>query len=914
MEFSAENASLDRSLNLDDQCSWDGDASPTSYSSCEGSDLDRYCSANSALGTASICSSVGRRADSLLDRSISHSERCSRSLSDSKSPGEGSAPCQCFSDGTGSALNSDDEEDGEIGGKVGDHHNDGEKAITDGFLEDEDGSLSGWGTDDEDGNHQRGNEGLFFQPSRESNSQAGNPLLMTSFVAFGANDWDEFVQEETGGEDLSSLSLYHSEHTNQQPGRLDMEGSNSVPVMDHASDLPPDGLKQGDLRDIPVISYSSTPQVLNQCIESVSSCELDVDGDSGLRVFGNNTLDQLHSVSSMTFHGAEVGSHDSSMASGFLLMEKNGHESCLKKIDEEKSVEECHLVDEVKKLSVNDTYEEMVLEMEEILLDSGKSWGPWVGLPSEINTTKQSHHFRDGSSTASTSGTDEAFLPIRNSSKIDWVEVVGAKQKQGDVSLGERLVGVKEYTSYRLRVWSGNDQWEIERRYRDFFAFYKQLKILFSDSGLPFPSPWSNVGRESLKFFGNASPSVVSERSTLIQDCLRSILHSRLPIGAPRILAVFLSPNGAVSNSVLPNTLMTGFLQNAGDDNAEVSHCTETSPEVASPMGKTIALILQLRPNKSIRQLLEAQNYACAACHTHLNVRNTLFQELVQKLKWNKPRCCEYTGQLFCSSCHTNDTAVLPAKVLHLWDFSLYPVSQLAKAYLESIYDQPMLCVSAVNPLLFSKVPALLHVMSVRKRIAAMFPYLRCPFRTSIQRGLGFRKHLLESNDFFALRDLVDLSKGAFAALPVIVETISSKIFEHITQQCLVCCDAGVPCAARQSCDDPTSFIFPFQQDDEAVTCLSCGSLFHKACFSKLKGCSCGKSSRTDSREDSTEQMTINGNGKEFDGLLDRFVRPSDALSGMFSNLFSKARPDKMLQSKSSSPVILMGSLPSTSL
>lgn len=77
-----------------------------------------------------------------------------------------------------------------------------------------------------------------------------------------------------------------------------------------------------------------------------------------------------------------------------------------------------------------------------------------------------------------------------------------------------------------------------------------------------------------------------------------------------------------------------------------------------------------------------------------------------------------------------------------------------------------MLCVSAVNPVLFSKVPALLHVMSVRKRIAAMFPYLRCPFRGSIQRGLGFRRHLLESNDFFALRDLVDLSKGVFAGKP----------------------------------------------------------------------------------------------------------------------------------------------------
>ncbi|MCI46109.1 phox (PX) domain protein, partial [Trifolium medium] len=75
----------------------------------------------------------------------------------------------------------------------------------------------------------------------------------------------------------------------------------------------------------------------------------------------------------------------------------------------------------------------------------------------------------------------------------------------------------------------------------------------------------------------------------------------------------------------------------------------------------------------------------------------------------------------------------------------------------------PMLCVTAVNPFLLSKVPALLHVMSVRKKIGTMLPYVRCPFRRSINKGVGNRRYLLESNDFFALRDLIDLSKGVFA-------------------------------------------------------------------------------------------------------------------------------------------------------
>lgn len=76
-----------------------------------------------------------------------------------------------------------------------------------------------------------------------------------------------------------------------------------------------------------------------------------------------------------------------------------------------------------------------------------------------------------------------------------------------------------------------------------------------------------------------------------------------------------------------------------------------------------------------------------------------------------------------------------------------------------------MLCVSAVNPFLFSKVPALQHVANIRNRIAAMLPYVRCPFRRSIDKGLGSRRYFLDSNDFFALRDLIDLSKGIFSGM-----------------------------------------------------------------------------------------------------------------------------------------------------
>jgi len=559
-------------------------------------------------------------------------------------------------------------------------------------------------------------------------------------------------------------------------------------------------------------------------------------------------------------------------------------------------------------------FDDMVQEMEHILLNSGEPHESGSFTDNRVSSAHQDQHFRDGSTTASTSGTEDAYVcPLpRCPSKIDSVEVVGAKQRTGDVSFGERMVGVKEYTVYLLKVRSGEDEWEIERRYREFYALYQQLKPFFFEKGLSLPPTWIDVEKESSKIFGNASPDVVNGRSGLIQDCLCSLLVSNYPFGTPAPLVNFLLPGTPAYEHSFLKTLIPRSLQRLSSDlHAKDSDCNGALHEDANLMGKTISLVVEDRPRKSTRQLLEFQHYNCAGCHRHLDGGRTLLQEFVQTIGWNKPRFCAYTGQLFCASCHTNDTAVLPARVLHHWDFSLYQVSQLAKAYLDSIYDQPMLCVSAVNPFLFTKVPALLNIMSIRKKIAAILPCVQCPFRNSIFRGLGVRRYLLDGNGFFALRDLVDLSKGAFAALPVKVQTISNRILLHVSEQCLVCYDAGIPCAARQACDDPLALIFPFQED-EATRCGSCGSIFHKQCFRKTSDCPCSKTASTGTKIVALEQALDGGSNSMSTDLI---APPSfSSSSGFFSGIFSRARPEKIWKPRNSSPVILMGSLPDTSL
>ncbi|KAK8657051.1 hypothetical protein V6N13_035314 [Hibiscus sabdariffa] len=547
-------------------------------------------------------------------------------------------------------------------------------------------------------------------------------------------------------------------------------------------------------------------------------------------------------------------------------------------------------------LERNEFYDEVVHDMEEILLDSVDSPGAMFSQGNRIFQPQLPLPPRDGGSNPSTSGADDAHLSSAHLLRIDDVEVVGARQKKGNVSFSERLVGVKEYTVYKIRVWSGNDQWEVERRYRDFCTVHRRLKSIFSEQGWILPPPWLSVEAESRKLFGNASPDVVAERSVLIQECLRSIIYSRFSSNPPSALIWFLFPRDAFPGIPPSNT--------HSSQTAYFSRGQDTKKN--SPLGKTISLIVEIRAPKSMKQMLETQHFTCAGCHKHFDEGMTLLQDLVQSIGWGKPRLCEYSGQLFCSSCHTNEMAVLPARVLHHWDFTRYPVSQLAKSYLDSIRDQPMLCVSAVNPFLFSKLPALNHVMGIRKKIGKMLPYVHCPFRMSINKGLGSRRHLLESNDFFALRDLIDLSKGAFAALPVMVETVSRKIEEHIVDQCLVCCDVGVPCSARQSCNDPSSLIFPFQEG-EIEKCMSCGSVFHKPCFKIIANCPCGALLRPLEAVRHSSSL-IGGFSFGANGTLNLLGKRSSSEIlpvGFLSRLFSKTKQEGM-EHKENENTILM--------
>ncbi|CAM8933816.1 unnamed protein product [Rhodiola kirilowii] len=974
-----------------------GDAlSPISsrYSSCGESEFDRYCSANSAMATPSVCGSsfrafsdcndsdfaslrsFGFGGDDLSLDCLSLSGRFERGnevrkLSDCGVV-SGSGEIDVIRDGP--KIEDDCRDRDEFCSRVRNDAEDGSGAVPEivvntvgDYVEVSDSKEGGLSEEEEEassrGEYSGGEDsgfedGLIREVKIDSRNwhvqqkgekgESWNPLVMGSSEAYGADDWDDFV-EHNGEDFLTNMppnylyqgNLNVTESRNNPPETLyqSEDANDGIKIHETEADIPrlncsahdPDtqsGLsdvfrktiesEQGDMavRDIHLVSCQ--PQEIEDEKQDPDECgglikesqdfvdekvieiqknympESQLESKVSLDPLSDSKINQMHSHFIHTpeeIKSNHVGDHKSELSTLISMDDRSLNHPFVSASMHEDSIKPIKM----DSPELNESLDDFVTEMEEILLDAVGSPGLRYNQSSNIFQSQLSLPSRASLSAASTSDLDTADPSIHHVQRIDGVEVVGALQKNGDVSLSERLVGVKEYTVYKIRVWSGNDRWEVERRYRDFCTLYRRLKAQYADRNLTLPSPWSSVERESRKIFGNASPDVVAERSILIQECLTSILNSRISSSSPGALIWFLSPKDSFMSS--PKAVSSGTPTSSRDNNIE---------NVRS-LGKTISLIVENKRVKSVKQQLEAQHYKCAGCHQYFDEGKTVMLEIIHTLGWGKPRLCEYTGQLFCHSCHTNDTSVLPARVLHQWDFTKYPVSQMAKSYLDSIHDQPMLCVSAVNPFLLSKVPALLQVMNIRKKIGAMLPYLRCPFRRTINKGLRSRRYLLDSNDFFSLRDLMDLSRGPFSALPVTVETISRKILEHITEQCLFCCDVGVVCGAKQACRDPMSLIFPFQEG-EVKKCRSCGMVFHEPCFKKLTNCPCEAHLRLDKAPGSAHKV---GGGSNSDaGALDIVGKKlalsiSETISGLFSTTTRQS---------SDNNVILMGSMPSDSI
>ncbi|KAG2470095.1 DEFI8 protein, partial [Polypterus senegalus] len=171
---------------------------------------------------------------------------------------------------------------------------------------------------------------------------------------------------------------------------------------------------------------------------------------------------------------------------------------------------------------------------------------------------------------------------------------------------------------------------------------------------------------------------------------------------------------------------------------------------------------------------LDSQDYRCAECRALISLRGIP----------NEARQCDYTGQYYCSNCHWNDTAIIPARVIHNWEFDTKKVCRSSLRYLNLMMSRPVLKLKEINPLLFNFVEELVEIRKLRQDILLMKPYfITCKeaMEARLLLQLQDRQHFVENDEMYSLQDLIDIYSGRLSCSLTEIHTTFAK---HIKLDC----------------------------------------------------------------------------------------------------------------------------------
>ncbi|NWY05421.1 DEFI8 protein, partial [Nothoprocta ornata] len=214
----------------------------------------------------------------------------------------------------------------------------------------------------------------------------------------------------------------------------------------------------------------------------------------------------------------------------------------------------------------------------------------------------------------------------------------------------------------------------------------------------------------------------------------------------------------------------------------------------------------------------------------------------------SEARQCDYTGLYYCSSCHWNDLAVIPARAIHNWDFEPRKVSRCSMRYLALMVSRPVLKLREINPLLFNYVEELVEIRVSRGAELGARTDLPDPSPVLTHPGLHpipERQHFVENDEMYSLQDLIDVEAGRLGCSLTDIHTLFAK---HIKLDCEVSWGEGGrwgaaprrPLTARppQRCQakgfvcelcKEGDVLFPF--DSHSSVCADCSAVFHRDCY-----------------------------------------------------------------------------------
>eukprot|EP00041_Stephanoeca_diplocostata_P014568 m.269465 g.269465 ORF g.269465 m.269465 type:complete len:1480 (+) comp19734_c0_seq69:342-4781(+) len=219
---------------------------------------------------------------------------------------------------------------------------------------------------------------------------------------------------------------------------------------------------------------------------------------------------------------------------------------------------------------------------------------------------------------------------------------------------------------------------------------------------------------------------------------------------------------------------------------------------------------------------LSTQQYKCVDCKVQIGFQG-MFAEA---------RLCDYFGKYLCPDCHHGDTAVIPARVVHNWDFSPRAVSRRAKETLAVLHTRPVMDLNEVNPSLQNHVEEVLELQRARTSLAHIRKFLLTCRKASGQPDLlgvlDNRPYLMTTAGMVSMKDLLEVRSGELIRE---LTAARERCVQHITVDCQRCQGAGSYCELCQS----DAVIYPFTP--QVTECDKCKSVFHSSCWGEAPKC-----------------------------------------------------------------------------
>ncbi|XP_004458201.1 pleckstrin homology domain-containing family M member 3 isoform X1 [Dasypus novemcinctus] len=228
---------------------------------------------------------------------------------------------------------------------------------------------------------------------------------------------------------------------------------------------------------------------------------------------------------------------------------------------------------------------------------------------------------------------------------------------------------------------------------------------------------------------------------------------------------------------------------------------------------------LSILTTLSLERGLTAQSFKCAGCQRCIGLSN------------GKAKVCNYSGWYYCSSCHVDDSFLIPARIVHNWDTSKYKVSKQAKEFLEYVYEEPLIDIQQENPMLYLHAEPLAAVVRLRQRLKSLRAYLfscRAAVAEDLRRRIFPREYLLQQIHLYSLADLQQVIEGKLAPfLGKVIKFATSHVYS-----CSLCSQKGFIC---EICNNG-EILYPFE-DISTSRCENCGAVFHSECKEKSVPC-----------------------------------------------------------------------------